>query len=91
MDSKRNSFLKTVSAYSNYDGGDILFGVNDQGQVKGLDNLEQVCLDIENKINDSISPHPEYSLEILNSYKIVKLTVRSGLNKPYCSSLYLEK
>lgn len=31
-----NTFLKTVSAFSNYNGGTILFGVDDNGNVKGL-------------------------------------------------------
>ena len=30
-----NTFLKTVSAFSNYNGGTILFGVDDDGNVKG--------------------------------------------------------
>ena len=30
------TFLKTVSAFSNYDGGTILFGVDDDGNVKGF-------------------------------------------------------
>ena len=30
-----NTFLKTVSAFSNYDGGVILFGVDDEGNSKG--------------------------------------------------------
>ena len=29
-----NTFLKTVSAFSNYDGGIILFGVDDDGNIK---------------------------------------------------------
>ena len=60
-----NTFLKTVSAFSNYDGGTILFGVDDDGNVKGLSDVKQACLDIENKINDSISPQPNYMLEML--------------------------
>ena len=32
-----NTFLKTVSAFANYDGGTILFGVDDDdGNIKGL-------------------------------------------------------
>ena len=31
-----NTFLKTVSAFSNYNGGTILLGVDDNGNVKGL-------------------------------------------------------
>ena len=78
-----NTFLKTVSAFSNYNGGTILFGVDDDGNVKGLADVKQACLDIENKINDSISPQPDYILEIQNNDKTIKLTVKSGLQKPY--------
>ena len=78
-----NTFLKTVSAFSNYDGGEILFGVDDDGNIKGLSDVKQACLDIENKINDSISPQPNYTLEIQNSDQTIKLNVKSGLQKPY--------
>ena len=78
-----NTFLKTVSAFSNYDGGTILFGVDDDGNIKGLPDVKQACLDIENKINDSITPQPDYTLEIQNNDQTIKLTVKSGLQKPY--------
>jgi ATP-dependent DNA helicase RecG len=82
-----NTFLKTVSAFSNYDGGEILFGVDDDGNIKGLSDVKQACLDIENKINDSISPQPNYTLEIQNNEQTIKLSVKSGLQKPYlCKS-----
>ena len=41
--------FKTVSAFSNYDGGTILFGVDDDGNIKGLPDVKQACLDIEIK------------------------------------------
>lgn len=78
-----NTFLKTVSAFSNYDGGIIYFGIDDNGDVKGLPDVKQACLDIENKINDSIFPQPVYTLEIQNNDQIIKLTVKSGAQKPY--------
>ena len=78
-----NTFLKTVSAFSNYDGGTVLFGVDDDGNIKGLQDVKQACLDIENKINDSITPQPDYTLEIQNNDQTIKLTVKSGLQKPY--------
>ena len=78
-----NTFLKTVSAFSNYDGGTIFFGVDDDGNIKGLPDVKQACLDIENKINDSITPQPDYTLEIQNNDQTIKLTVKSGLQKPY--------
>ena len=36
-----NTFLKTVSAFSNYNGGTILFGVDDNGNVKGLPDVNR--------------------------------------------------
>lgn len=77
-----NTFLKTVSAFSNYDGGVILFGIDDNGKVKGITDVKQACLDIENRINDSISPQPDYTLEI-QSDNTIKLIIKSGVQKPY--------
>ncbi|MEE8733373.1 MAG: ATP-binding protein [Eggerthellaceae bacterium] len=78
-----NTFLKTVSAFANYEGGTILFGVDDQGIAVGLDDPIQTCLDIENKINDSITPQPPYSLEVNDENATVRLIVRPGNAKPY--------
>ena len=77
-----NTFLKTVSAFSNYYGGVIYFGIDDNGNIKGLSDVKQSCLDIENKINDSISPQPDYKLDI-QSDNTIKLIVQGGIQKPY--------
>ena len=78
-----NTFLKTVSAFSNYDGGEIYFGIDDDGNIKGLSDVKQACLDIENKINASITPQPDYTFEVQNNNRTIKLIVKSGRNKPY--------
>ena len=36
MDS--NTFMKTISAYANYGNGVIIFGITDDGRVKGVSN-----------------------------------------------------
>lgn len=51
--------------------------------MKGIPDPVQACLDIENKINDSISPQPNYILELQNNDQTIKLTVRPGEQKPY--------
>ena len=83
-----NIFLKTVSAFSNYNGGMILFGVDDDGNVKGLPDVKQACLDIENKINDSISPQPNYMLELQNNDQTIKLTVKKWSSE---SHIYINR
>lgn len=47
-------FLKTVSAFANFNGGRIVFGVDDGGAVVGLDDPKQACLDIENRIRETL-------------------------------------
>lgn len=55
--------------------------------IKGLPDAKQACLDIENKINDNIIPRPDYTLELQNNGRTVKLTFKSGLQKPYLYKL----
>jgi len=78
-----NTFLKTVSAFANYEGGEIIFGVSDDGVVKGFSNPTSTCLDIKNRINGNISPQPEYTLRIIESDGTISLIVKPGVNKPY--------
>ena len=78
-----NTFLKTVSAFANYNGGKIIFGVEDDGEVVGLNNPVQACLDIKNKINDTIRPQPQYELSVQDVEKTVTLMVEPGVHKPY--------
>ena len=78
-----NTFLKTVSAFSNYNTGKIIFGVDDTGQIIGLENIEELCLDLENKINDNISPKPDFRFIKDTKKNIITLIVEEGLNKPY--------
>lgn len=78
-----DSFLKTVSAYANYNDGVIIFGVDDSGNSLHFDNLRDLALSIENKINDSISPRPEYNIEIDEEKEIIRLKVFEGEFKPY--------
>ncbi|MDO4479030.1 MAG: ATP-binding protein [Lachnospiraceae bacterium] len=78
-----NTFLKTVSAFANYGTGEIYFGITDEGTEIGIHDPVKVCLDIENRINDSLNPVPEYRLEIDNATSVIKLTVKEGPHKPY--------
>ena len=78
-----NTFLKTVSAFSNYNTGKIIFGVDDNGKIVGLENIEELCLDLENKINDNISPKPDFKFIKDKKKNIITLIVEEGMNKPY--------
>ena len=83
QDASSSSYLKTVSAYANYDGGNIEFGRTDDGSIIGLDDPKQTCLSIENQINDAIQPVPHFELAINPTTKVVTLHVKAGESKPY--------
>lgn len=78
-----NTFLKTVSAYANYGDGIIEFGITDDGDAIGLDDINSACLTIENKINDSITPVPDYSITVDEERGAISLKVLEGIFKPY--------
>ena len=78
-----DSFLKTVVAFANYSGGEILFGVDDNGEFIGLSNLKDDAMVIENKINDFIKPQIGFKIETDDEEKVIKLIVYPGDEKPY--------
>lgn len=80
------TFLKTVSAYANYNDGIIIFGVDDFGEVIGMkENIKEESLRIENMINDSITPTPKYEIRIeqMKGKTIIVLEVKKGSDTPY--------
>lgn len=79
------TFLKTVSAYANYNDGRIIFGIDDEGNLVGIDDLEDSILRIEHMINDSIDPLPKYAIEIktMEDRQVIILEVFKGKNTPY--------
>ena len=77
-----NTFLKTVSAFANFNDGEIVFGITDHGDVCGVADPVQSCLDIENRINDSISPKPNFTLQIAKD-ETIHLVVSKGPHTPY--------
>lgn len=79
------TFLKTVCAYANYDGGKIIFGIDDNGTKVGIKSAREESLRIEHMINDSLVPVPEYRLEIkkAGNAETIHLDVKKGSDTPY--------
>ena len=56
---KPKSWLKSVSAFANGLGGSLFFGIDNDGVVKGLDDVQFVCEAISSRIRDYMDPLPE--------------------------------
>ncbi len=59
---KPKSWLKSVSAFANGLGGSLFFGIDNEGVVRGLDNLQHVCETISTKIRDYMGPLPDVEM-----------------------------
>ena len=82
---KPKSWLKSVSAFANGLGGSLFFGIDNDGHVKGLDDLQHVCETISSKIRDYMDPLPEVEMipHYIDGLHILQLKVNAGHYTPY--------
>ena len=81
---KVKSWLKSVSAFSNSNGGKILFGITEDNEIKGLDDFKKDSEFISETIKSRIDPIPEFDMEIKEFTEgIIILSIFEGRNTPY--------
>ena len=82
---KPKSWLKSVSAFANGLGGSLFFGVDNDGIVKGLDDVQHVCETISSRIRDYMDPLPEVEMvpQVIDGLHILQLKVYAGHYTPY--------
>ncbi len=61
---KVKSWLKSVSAFANTLGGILIFGIDDEDQVIGLENVKKDSEFISQKIKERIDPIPQTNMHI---------------------------
>jgi len=85
------NFLRTVSAFANGEGGAILFGVADDGEVVGLSRegaAPKTQDAITNLVRTVVAPLPLYSIATYDvedrpEQVVLVLTVKPGASPPY--------
>ena len=82
---KPKSWLKSVSAFANGLGGSLFFGIDNDGIVKGLDDVLHVCEFISCKIRDYMDPLPDVEMipQEIEGHEILQLKVNTGSYAPY--------
>jgi ATP-dependent DNA helicase RecG len=86
LEEKRpKSWLKTVSAFANGLGGSLFFGIDNNGIVRGLEDVQHVCEIISAKIRDYMDPLPEVETipHKIDNLSVLQLKVRAGNYTPY--------
>ena len=82
---KTNTYIKTVVAFANGNGGKIVFGVKDNKEIVGVENEFEVMDGIINAISDSCYPMivPDISLHTLENKTVILVEIEGGKKKPY--------
>ena len=82
---KPKSWLKSVSAFANGLGGSLFFGIDNDGIVNGLDDVQHACETISSKIRDYMDPLPDVEMipHSIDGLQILQLKVNAGHYTPY--------
>lgn len=71
----KDEFLEYVSGFANSQGGTLLIGVEDNGDIVGVTNAKKLMEDIPNKIVTTTGVVPDVSLLEENGKEYIKITI----------------
>ncbi len=81
---------KEIIAFANTKGGTLYIGVEDDGNIIGVEDVDQVTLQLSNMVRDSIKPDVtmfvHYETLFIAKKNIIAVTIQKGTDRPY----YLE-
>lgn len=87
-----DSFVREVVSFLNAEGGVIYIGVQDDGTVIGVENVDDVLRNISDCITDQIEPRPsgEIANEVIyeDNLPILAVNVKKGIRSIYCIRKY---
>ena len=81
---KVKSWLKSVSTFANTDGGSLFYGVNDEGEIVGLKNVQADADFISEMIKARLDPVPEVQLIPIEheGCTLLEVKVKAGVLTP---------
>lgn len=78
---------KEVIAFANCDGGKIYIGIEDNGNVIGVEDPDNVALQVSNMVRDAIKPDLtmfiHYETKEIEAKQIVIIDIQRGTERPY--------
>ncbi len=79
-----DEIYKEVIAFANTNGGIVYIGIDNSGNVVGIDNIDETYTRITNGIRDAIVPDVTMFIKYtLQDNGVVKISVGEGACKPY--------
>ncbi len=76
-----------VIAFANTDGGTIYIGIEDDGTVIGIENIDKTMISITNMIRDSIHPDVTLFTDVntvdIEEKTVIRIDILRGTERPY--------
>ena len=78
---------KSVIAFANCSGGTVFVGIEDDGAVCGVENIDYTMLQVVNTIRDSIRPDvsmfTDFNVVEIDGKNVLRIDVSQGTARPY--------
>ena len=79
-----DDIYKEVIAFANTDGGVIYLGIDDKGNLIGIEDVDETYTRLTNGIRDAIAPDVTMFVRyVLQDNKVIQIEVGEGSYKPY--------
>ena len=75
----KDEYLKTICAFANSEGGSLYIGLDDNGQIIGVQNIEELIEILPNKINNRLG----LVIDIFHKNENNKIYLEIKVNKTY--------
>lgn len=82
-----DDIIKTVIAFANTSGGTLYVGIADNGEVYGLEDIEQTALRVSNALRDAVRPDITMFISLdhqqIEGKAVLAVHVQAGTARPY--------
>lgn len=79
-----DEIYKEIIAFANTNGGNVYIGIDNNGNVVGLTDVDKEFVRITNGIRDAIMPDVTMFVRFsIQDNSVIRITVSEGTNKPY--------
>ena len=86
----KEEYLKWVAGFANASGGKIYIGINDSGEIIGVQNVKKLLEDIPNKIVNALGIIPEVNILEKNNIQYLEIYIApSSVPISYKGSYFL--
>ncbi len=71
----KDEYLKHICGFANSNGGVINIGINDNGEIVGVNNAKKLLEDIPNKIINNLGIYPRIKIYTKNSLQYISINI----------------